>query len=90
MIKTAPTQLRKWYNAYIQAQKQNGYPDFKNRIVRVLVDEYNISHDVARQLVFSDRFHQEIVNDIHWAQHMGSEYWAERLFEEHFHKTVAL
>ncbi|MGG2197855.1 hypothetical protein [Paenibacillus validus] len=68
----------------LQTQKEKGYPNFKNRIVNFLVDEYEVSISEARDYVFHPEITDRIEKDIEWAQHMGAQYWAELIYENYF------
>ena len=64
-------------SAYLNEQKKLGYPNFKNKIVKVIVEKYQIEEELAREYVFNSRMTQKIDEDIYWSQHMGPEFWAE-------------
>lgn len=73
-------QVEQW----LQAQKEQGYPNFKNRIVKILVDEYSVPAAEATKYVFHPEVSDQIEGDIEWAQHMGAQYWAELIHENYF------
>lgn len=68
---------------FLQNQRETGFPNFKNRIAQVLVDEYSMSVSEARDYVFHPEISKRIEDDIEWAQHMGARYWAEFIYENY-------
>lgn len=64
-------------SAYLDEQKKLGYPNFKNKIVKVIVEKYQIEEAVAKEYVFNSAMTKKIDSDIYWSQHMGPEFWAE-------------
>jgi hypothetical protein len=65
------------FNKKLIEQKNLGYPNFKENIAEVLVNEFGFQQDNAMRLAFHPLINEFIIRDIIWAQHMGSEYWAE-------------
>lgn len=68
-------------------QQKLGYPRFKNRIVRKLVENYDVSIEKATSLVSSPKVSDKIDIDIEWAQHMGADFWATEIFENFITKN---
>lgn len=68
---------------FLQNQREKGFPNFKNRIAQVLVDEYPLSVAEARDYVFHPEISKRIESDIEWAQHMGAHYWAKFIYEHY-------
>ena len=75
--------LIKQFDESIKSQKEKGFPKFKNRIARVLQVEYNLGFNEAMEFVYSEEIQEKIDRDIEWAQHMGSEFWANEIFENY-------
>ncbi|MBM7605363.1 hypothetical protein JOC75_003386 [Metabacillus crassostreae] len=73
--------LIKQFEESIKSQKDKGSPKLKNRIARVLQVEYHLGFNEAMELVYSEEIQEKIDNDIEWAQHMGSEFWANEIYE---------
>lgn len=71
----------------LMQQKLRGYPNFKNAIAKELVNTYNIAPELATKYAFSDEIDEQIMDDIAWAQHMGTEYWAEVIADEFLSNT---
>lgn len=66
----------------LMRQRIQGYPNFKNAIARELINTYNIEPELATKYALSDEIHDQIMDDIAWAQHMGPEYWADSAMDE--------
>ncbi|OJD42822.1 hypothetical protein BAU23_20710 [Bacillus nitratireducens] len=64
----------------IKEQEKQGFPRFKRRIARVLEEEYGVSSSEAIHVVYLPEVQEKIDSDIEWAQHMGSEFWAQEIF----------
>lgn len=84
MTKEMSSLTQQQVEQFLQHQKEKGFPNFKNRIVKFLVDEYSASISEAREYVFHPEISGRIEQDIEWAQHMGARYWAELIFENYF------
>jgi hypothetical protein len=59
---------------YLHEQEMNGYPDFKNDIIKQLVTVYKFDENEAKNKLL--RIEKIIDKDMRWAQHMGVNYWA--------------
>ncbi len=68
---------------HLEEQKKLGYPNFKNKIVSSLVEEYGFEEKLAKNLVFHSIVTKRIEEDIIWSQHMGAEFWAEVVADMH-------
>lgn len=69
--------------SYLNDQKANGYPNFRNAIANVLHKEHQIDLTTAKDLVWGKLISSELSDDIEWAQHMGPNYWANFILENH-------
>lgn len=73
--------ITKHLDENLKLQEKLGYPKFKERIARVLQVEYDLNFERAMELVYSKEIEEKINNDIEWAQHMGSEFWAKEIYD---------
>jgi hypothetical protein len=69
----------------LKFEQENGYPSFREEIIRLLNETYNIESISAEKLVWSKPISNKIMEDIEWAQHMGPNYWAKYIIEEYNH-----
>jgi hypothetical protein len=65
----------------IREQQKLGHPRFKNAIALELSSKFNIELSISQDILFSTHVHNILTDDINWAQHMGVDYWATRIFE---------
>ena len=65
-----------------------GYPRFKESIVSNLVKVHKVDEETARKYVFSSQVQERIHSDMEWAQHMGSQFWAEEIAEYYMKKDL--
>lgn len=89
MQKEKNTLTRKQVDQLLIDQQNKGYPNFKNRIVHTLINEYSISFADAAYYAYHPEVSDKINDDIEWAQHMGARYWAELIFD-HYVKNPKL
>jgi len=68
---------------FLQEQKEQGFPNFKKRIADVLAEEFAVPLSTARAHVDHPDIAGGIDKDIEWAQHMGTRYWAELIYESY-------
>lgn len=72
------------------AEQEFGYPLFKLEIANSLENKYGLDKEEAKQYAFDEEVNRWIMNDIDWAQHMGSEYWADVIQKNLFHHSKRL
>lgn len=65
----------------LEEQKRLGHPNFKNKIVALLVENLEIDLDIAEKTVFNSDIENRIDKDMNWSQHMGPEYWVKTIIE---------
>lgn len=67
--------------AKLDEQQHLGHPNFKNKIVEMLVDVFNVEQEMAKKTVFHSEIEKQIDSDMIWAQHMGPNFWAKMIME---------
>lgn len=82
MTLAATTLRRKQFEKKIQEEIQNGYPSFKKGIAQDLVAIYKVDPKTAETYAFSSEINERIFRDLQWAEHMGTDYWAELIFNK--------
>ncbi|MFB7304075.1 hypothetical protein [Heyndrickxia sporothermodurans] len=73
--------------AELKYEEQNGYPTFKEDIVKELAESFDFPLSDAFKVVFSDAVQKKIDRDIEWSQHMGTTFWAEEI-NKHSNKLL--
>ncbi|WP_226670525.1 hypothetical protein [Metabacillus litoralis] len=75
--------LIKQFEESMKFQREKRFPKFQNRIARVLQLKYHLGFNEAMEFVYSREVQEKIYRDIEWAQHMGSEFWANEIYENY-------
>lgn len=83
MIKVSNTFQNNEFEQRMAEQKKLRYPNFKKGIADTLVQNYAVNYEEALRLAFMPEIDKEIMDDVAWAQHMGTEYWAEVIAHNH-------
>jgi hypothetical protein len=65
------------------SKKKLRYPNFKKGIAETLVHNFSVGYEDALRLAFMPEIDKKIMEDVPWAQHMGTEYWAEVIVHNH-------
>ncbi|MNK72493.1 hypothetical protein D3C87_919700 [compost metagenome] len=77
MIKAQNTFQYKSFEKRMDEQEKLRYPNFKKGIAVNLVENFNVQYDDALRIAFMPEIDLKIMKDVVWAQHMGTDYWAE-------------
>lgn len=72
---------KKLIEAKLKEQRNLGYPNFKNKIVEILINDFNVEAEIAKKTVFETKIEERIDKDMIWSQHMGPNFWAKIIIE---------
>ncbi|WP_130860664.1 hypothetical protein [Gracilibacillus phocaeensis] len=67
----------------LKSEQENGYPLFRDEMVKVLQERYNVDLPTAKKRLWKQEMSDHLTSDVEWSQHMGPHYWAKFILE-HF------